>query len=128
MMTSFEVGAVQEFGKQATRSAGAKARAFISDTLKTVEVVTINMAGMNVSPSFADECFGLLAAELGIEEFKQRVRLINLPESARDLIAHVVYRRGAPQQLTRKKLSIPIPPRNEFLHDLAKATRKRDKK
>jgi hypothetical protein len=126
-MTSFEVGAVREFGRQPTRPAGAKARAFISDALKTVEVVTVNMADMNVSPSFADECFGLLAAELGIEEFKRRVRLINMPESARDLIAHVVYRRGAPQQLTKKKLSIPIPPREEFERDLAKATRKRDK-
>ncbi len=123
-----EVEAVEEFGRLATRAAGAEARRYISKALKTSQVVQIDMIGMNVSPSFADECFGQLAAELGLEEYGRRVRLINIPEGAQDLIRHVVYRRGAPQQLTKNGLSIPIPPREEFERDLAKATRKRDKK
>jgi hypothetical protein len=127
-MTSLcEVGAVQEFGRLATRAAGADARRFISDALKKCEVVRINMIGMNVSPSFADECFGLLAAELGLEQYGRRVQLINVPEAAEDLIRLVVYRRGAPQQRTKKGLSIPIPPLDEFLNDFTKAT-KREKK
>lgn len=128
-MTSLcEVEAVHEFGRLATRAAGAEARGYISKALKTCRIVQIDMIGMNVSPSFADECFGLLAAELGLEEYGRRVRLINVPEAAQDLIRHVVYRRGAPQQMSKEGLSIPIPTRGQFEHDLAKATRKRDKK
>lgn len=128
MTSSCEVGAVQEFGRSSTRAAGAEARRFICEALKKCEVVKIDLTGMNISPSFADECFGLLAAELGLDEYKRRVKLLNVPESARHLIPHVVYRRGAPQQVTKEGLSIPIPPKEEFMRDLTKATRKRDKK
>lgn len=128
MTNLYEVGAVQEFGRLATREAGKRGRQFIIDALKTCDAVEIDMTGMNVTPSFADEFFGMLAAELGLDEFAKRVHLVNVPEAARDLIAHVIYRRGTPQQSTAKGLQIPIPAREQFARDLMKTTRKRDKK
>lgn len=124
-MTTFGVEAVQEFGRLATREAGKRARQFILDAFKTCDSVQIDMTGMNVSPSFADELFGMLAAELGINEFHKRVQFTNLSESAKALIVHVVYRRGRSQQTTKGGLAIPIPSRNGFMGDLTKATRRR---
>ena len=124
-MTTLGVEAVQEFGKLATREAGKHARQFIIDALQTCDSVEIDMTGMNVSPSFADEFFGMLAGELGIDGFERRVRLTNLSESAQALIAHVVYRRGTPQQVMRSGLQIPVPAHGQFMSDLTKATRER---
>ena len=128
MMTTLGVEAVQEFGKLATREAGKRARQFILEALQTCDSVEIDMTGMNVSPSFADEFFGMLAGELGVGAFERRVQLTNLSESAQALIAHVVYRRASPQQTTNGGLRIPIPTGDQFIGDLTKATRKRDKK
>jgi len=126
-MNLCEVEAVQEFGRLATREAGKRGRQFILDALKTCDAVQIDMTGMSVSPSFADEFLGKLAAELGLEEFANRVHLINVPEGASDLITHVIYRRGTPQQQTPTGLQIPILSREQFTHDLIKTTRKREK-
>ena len=123
-MTTLGVEAVQEFGRLTTREAGRRARQFVLDALKTCDSVQIDMTGMNVSPSFADEFFGMLAAELGLNEFKNRVHLTNLSESAKTLIGHVVYRRATPQQTTREGLRIPIPTREQFMGDLTKATKR----
>jgi hypothetical protein len=127
MTTLYEVGAVQEFGRLATREGGRRARQFILDALKTCDSVQIDMTGMYVSPSFADEFFGMLAAELGLEEYAHRVHLINIPDSAHDLIAHVVYRRGTKQQSTATGLQIPLPTREAVVDLFKKATRKREK-
>ncbi len=101
MTTLCEVGAVREFGRLATRPAGERARQFIAEILTRCEVLQIDMAGMNVSPSFADECFGLLAEELGISEFRKRIRFVNIQEAAQHLILHVIYRRGAQKTKVR---------------------------
>jgi len=71
---------------------------------------------MYVSPSFADEFFGMLAAKLGLDEYANRVHLINIPDSAHDLIAHVVYRRGTQQQSTATGLQIPVPTRDAVMN------------
>ena len=98
MTTLFDVEAVQQFGRLATRTAGASARELILNALKTHEAVRIDMTDMNLTPSFADECFGALKEDLGLEEFKRRVHLTNLSESASQLLSHVLSRRE------RKKL------------------------
>lgn len=105
-MTS-EVGAVREFGKLATRSAGAQARTVILELLDKSDIVQIDMIGMNLSPSFADEFFGLLAQQIGIDEYRRRIRLTNLSDAAHALIRHVVYRRTADKQTTPTGLQIP---------------------
>ena len=127
-MTTFGIEAVQEFGKLATREGGRRARQYVLDALKTCDSVQIDMIGMNVSPSFADEFFGMLAAELGLDEYAKRIQLINTPEPAKTLIAHVVYRRGMPQQMTKNGMQIPIPSEDDVMDVFRKATRKREKK
>ena len=77
----------------ATRENGKAARDTIIAELRATDVVAVDLSGVSLTPSFADECFGMLAAELGWEEFRERVKLRNVPDSARPLVKHVVSRR-----------------------------------
>ena len=76
-----------------TRPAGASARDKILSLLEDSENVEIDLGFSTLTPSFADECIGRLAAEIGLNEFKKRIRLLRIDESDRPLIRHVVLRR-----------------------------------
>lgn len=76
-----------------TRPAGATARGRILDLLEGREEIEIDLDFSTLTPSFADECLGRLAAEVGLNEFKKRVRLIRAKESDKPLIKHVILRR-----------------------------------
>ena len=76
-----------------TRPAGASARSRILSFMKDCDEIEIDLDFCTLTPSFADECLGRLAAEVGLNEFKKRVRLIHVEESAKPLIKHVILRR-----------------------------------
>jgi hypothetical protein len=85
--------AIKSLGPLATRENGARARALILAALKEAEAIVLDFSGnVLITPSFADECFGLTAVALGREQFKKRVRLQNLRTQDEVLISHVVAR------------------------------------
>jgi len=76
-----------------TRRVGEMARLALEQYLLEHEVIAVDFDNQNLNPSFADECLGKLAEQLGLEEFKKRVRLGNVSESTKPLIRHVVLTR-----------------------------------
>ncbi len=76
-----------------TRPVGVKARETLLGMLNEHDTLEIDLENKSLTPSFADECVGRLAAALGLEEFKRRVKLLNVTESTRPLIRHVILTR-----------------------------------
>ncbi|OXS89580.1 hypothetical protein PAP18089_01630 [Pandoraea apista] len=94
-MTSLFRVAVPERFKLATRPNGVEARNFVLQTLKDYDSIELDFMGAHLSPSFADECVGILCQILGWEAFKTRIRLANVSDDSKSLIRHVVGRRRA---------------------------------
>lgn len=95
MMTStFSVGIASSF-QLATRPNGVQAREFILNLLTEHELVELDFKGAHPTPSFADECLGILCQSLGLKEFKSRVKLTNVPDDVKPLLRHVVLQRNA---------------------------------
>lgn len=93
MTTSIFRVAVPEQFKLATRPNGVEARTYVLHVLHSHSEVELDFLGMTPSPSFADECVGILCRTLGWDEFRRRVHLKNVPEESRSLIKHVVLKR-----------------------------------
>jgi len=94
MMTSiFSVDVTDIASELSTRPVGAEARCKLLALLKEHERIEINFLNLSLTPSFADECVGRLAGVMGLENFKRRVKLINVEDSTRPLIKHVVLQR-----------------------------------
>ena len=79
----------------ATRPHGVEARAAVVNALARYENIELDFAWKDPSPSFADECIGVLCKDIGWESFRQRVRLSNISEMSRSLFKHVISRRRA---------------------------------
>lgn len=94
-MTSscFEIDLVSVPGSLASRAAGLRLKSEIKAAISTHDLVVVDFNGREVTPSFADECFGALAEEFGLNEFKARVRSKNVPSKARALLSHVIKQR-----------------------------------
>lgn len=76
-----------------TRPTGALARERLLRTLLDAEAIEVDFSNKTITPSFADECIGKLAASIGLAEFKRRVKLLNLSEATKPLIRHVILAR-----------------------------------
>jgi hypothetical protein len=76
-----------------TRPNGVAARNYVLNILKDHSVVELDFRDAHPSPSFADECVGVLCATIGWEEFKARVKLTNVPDDSRALMKHVMVKR-----------------------------------
>lgn len=97
MTSSINVDILDIASELTTRPVGAAARSRLLDLLEDHESVEIDFHQKSLTPSFADECIGQLAAKLGFENFRSRVKLLNIGESSRPLIRHVVLTRCRPQ-------------------------------
>ena len=89
----FNVAITELASNVTTRPVAANARRRLLALLEEHEVVHIDFQHKNLTPSFADECIGQLAAHLGLEPFKQRVGLKNVIDSNKPLVRHVVLTR-----------------------------------
>jgi hypothetical protein len=77
-----------------TRESGAAARLTVLHKLSSTRgAITLNFAGIEPTPSFADEFVGRLAEELGEANFRGRIRFENLAQSTRLLLQTVVTKR-----------------------------------
>lgn len=64
-------------------------------TLRECEILEVDFANQVPSPSFADQFVGGLAARLGLEQFRRRVKIKNAPEDVVPLLRHVILRKAA---------------------------------
>jgi len=96
MTSSLKVDIFDIASDLTTRPVGARARSVLLEMLEDNETIEIDFHGKSLTPSFADECIGQLAAELGFEDFRARVKMLNVSESSRPLIRHVVLTRCNP--------------------------------
>lgn len=76
-----------------TRPIGAQARERLIQALEDYDSVEVDFQEKSLTPSFADECIGRLAATIGLGEFKRRVKLRHLNASSKSLVKHVILAR-----------------------------------
>ncbi|MCZ4374331.1 STAS-like domain-containing protein [Vibrio diazotrophicus] len=82
-----------EFQTLATRKTGNSARQKLLEHLSHSNKVTLDFGDSTISPSFADELIGILAKDMGFDNFKQQVRMINVSASSQAIIKHVLTQR-----------------------------------
>lgn len=94
MMTStFKVAITEIAPDLSTRPVGIAARRRLIEALENFESIEIDLLSRTLTPSFADEAIGRLAGTIGLEEFKKRVKLVNVNASTRPLVKHVILNR-----------------------------------
>ena len=77
-----------------SREAGRAAFEQILAMMKSSDAIQLDFDNRSLTPSFADECIGGLAAHLGLAEVKRRIKLQNIDDISRPLVRHVVLRRS----------------------------------
>ncbi len=80
--------------KIATRQDGKVLFDDVNAALLRYDLVEIDFALRNVTPSFADECIGGVVKLHGFAYFKSHIKLINVSDDARSLLKHVISRRA----------------------------------
>lgn len=78
----------------ATRSAGRALCERLMERLKQEQSVTVDFDGVTVTPSFADEFLGVALESLGRNVFRERITLVNIADSAKPLVRHVLNQRA----------------------------------
>lgn len=86
---------VADFQSLATRESGAQALALVIGLLDQNKQVDLDLDKVSMTPSFADEFVGKLAAQLGAIEFRTRLVLRNASPAMKLLIVQVVSKRLA---------------------------------
>jgi len=85
----------------ATRETGRDAYLQISDAMKNPDtLVTFDFTDViTVTNSFADEVFGRLAMELGMDELRKRTRFVNISPMWAKVIRGAMDQRAAMREL-----------------------------
>jgi hypothetical protein len=93
MISTFKVDIGDIAPELTSRPVGAGARRQLLDLLDEHETIDIDFHFKSLTPSFADECVGQLAAIIGMKHFRERVKLTNLSDAAKPLMKHVILTR-----------------------------------
>lgn len=93
MTSTFKIDVNEIATELSSRPVGAQARNALIHVLNNYDEIEIDFHERTLTPSFADECIGRLAAEIGLSEFKRRVKLLNVDSSSKPLVKHVVLKR-----------------------------------
>ncbi|MGF7396181.1 STAS-like domain-containing protein [Thermoanaerobacterium thermosaccharolyticum] len=76
------------------RELGKKVRNSIEEILQSNENIIIDFTGINgTSQSFADELFGTLIEEMGLDKFKKKIKTKNANPEVQSIIKHVLINR-----------------------------------
>lgn len=93
MISTFKMAVTDIAPELTSRPIGSQAREKLIQALKDYESIEVDFLDKSLTPSFADECIGQLAAAIGLNEFKKRVKLTHLNESSKTLVKHVILTR-----------------------------------
>lgn len=78
---------------ESSRQKAAQVREQLLLELDHSKILTIDLENASLTPSVADELIGGIATYIGSERFKNQIKLINVSESQRALMKHVIARR-----------------------------------
>ncbi|MDP9750369.1 MULTISPECIES: STAS-like domain-containing protein [Thermoanaerobacter] len=85
------------------RELGKKVRDSIKDMLSKENKLIIDCYGVKgTSQSFADECFGRLVEEMGLENFKVKIKIQNAEPEIQSIIKYTVISRVHNQLIKAK--------------------------
>lgn len=77
-----------------TRKIGGEIREYINEEWDKFNIIVFDMGGVKgLTNSFADECFGKLLLEKGLDEFNKKLRFKNLNPLVRTVLHFVLGRR-----------------------------------
>jgi hypothetical protein len=94
MMTIASKINMSNTGGLLTRSQAKQFRQLILQQVHKNQAVEIDLGHLPMSPSFTDECFGLLIEDIGREKFKKYIHLINLSPASKSIMLHVLKQRS----------------------------------
>lgn len=92
MTSTFKISIPDQF-HLSTRPNGAEARKAILQAMQFYDLIELDFVGQNPTPSFADECLGILCKDIGLAKFNKNIKLLNLTEHSRSLFKLVISRR-----------------------------------
>lgn len=95
MMSSSRFEVRVEVPSTTTRPNGAFARDKLKSLLVCNHSVIVDMKGVVLTPSFADEFLGVLLVEMGEVKFRSSVKIVNVSDRSRPLLQTVLHRRAA---------------------------------
>jgi hypothetical protein len=95
MTSSISDRPVVEFrGELITRKLGRMNRNHLNNLLEKHESIAVDLSAVEMmTPSFTDECFGMLALAMGVEAFQKRVRLTGATLDLKHLVTAVIGQR-----------------------------------
>lgn len=78
----------------ASRSSAARERYRLVSAVQQGQQVIVDLSEvLSISESYADELFGILAAQKGLEWITKNVRLVDVTDSVLEVVATVIDRR-----------------------------------
>ena len=77
----------------ASREKGKELRNIIMDNLKNYSTIEIDFSGVVMTPSFADEAFGMLSLHMTVKELKEKINFLSLTPAHKALLTHVIANR-----------------------------------
>lgn len=92
-MNCFKIQVIEFTQQGSTREAGVKLREFLIEQLKLHQCLELDLTDVLLTPSVADEAFGILAKILGKSQFVEKIKFINLSPEQKSIIIHVISRR-----------------------------------
>lgn len=93
LMTLIKIILTDILPDTASRDSGAILRKMILEHIKKGEVIEVDFVSVNLTPSFADEAFGLLCHELTQKEFLEKIKFIHLSLPHKTLLSRVIGNR-----------------------------------
>lgn len=95
-MTSIKLILATILQDTASRDSGAILRKTVLEHLKNGNHLEIDFTGVNLTPSFTDEAFGLLCHELTQQEIHEKIKFIHLSATHKALLIRVMGNRFHP--------------------------------
>lgn len=78
-----------------TRFFGASLKNYIMDEFNNKDQVILDFSDVkSISQSFADQCFGIIVSEIGLETFQKKFKIINIKDNVAKIIKYVALKRA----------------------------------
>jgi hypothetical protein len=92
-MSCFKIQINKFTNQGSNREAGVKLRDFLIEQLAVHNFLELDLTDVLLTPSVADEAFGILARMLGKDRFLEKIKFTNISQAQKAIIIHVISRR-----------------------------------
>jgi len=92
-MTSIKLILKDILPDTASREKGKELRNIMLGYLKDYKNVEIDFSEVVITPSFADEAFGLLSSHMSLKELSEKIKFLELSPAHKALLSHVIANR-----------------------------------